>query len=205
MFVGLFVLCANAAEAEMRYITDEFTVTMRRGENATFKVVRILKTGMEVELLESGKTGWDRVRTRDGSEGWVLRRFLSGDVPARVQLFKSNKQLRAAEEERDRLREEIKALKVDLRDQNKLQTELDRIRKVSRNALTLEQGNKEMAQRLEVMEENLNRVTNQKMILEQQSDRSFLVAGAAILVLGMVIGFILTRSRGRKRYHNSLN
>lgn len=38
-------------QAESRYVTDQFKVTLRSGESASHKIIRMLPSGYQVELI----------------------------------------------------------------------------------------------------------------------------------------------------------
>ena len=196
LFGLLMMLWPGAGvQAETRYVSDEFSITMRKGPAASFKVMRMLRTGMTLELLERDPNGWDRVRSDNGVEGWVLRRFTSGSVPAKFQLREALEARQQAESERDQLRQRVDELQGKVGSEEQLKSELTRIKRISSNALDLERENESLQQQVRKLEKDLKRVSDDKRILERQSDTLFFLAGAAVLVLGMIGGAILARRR----------
>ncbi len=181
--------------AETRYVSDEFRITMRKGPAASFKVVRMLKTGMSLELLERDPSGWDKVRAQNGAVGWVLRRFTSGSIPAKFQLREAVEARQKAETERDELREQVRRLKSQVGSEEKLKKDLARVKRISSNALKLEQENEELSQKVRKLERDLKKVSDSKRLLERQSDTLNFLAGAAVLILGLIGGAILARRR----------
>lgn len=181
--------------AETRYVSDEFRITMRRGPAATFKVVRMLKTGVALDVLEKDPSGWDQVRTLSGLEGWVLHRFTSADPPAREQLNAAKEAMRVAQGESERFRIEAEELRKRVGSQEKLESELSRIRKVSHNALEIERENEVFSQKIRQLEKDIKRISDDKRVLERQSDTLFFVAGAVVFVVGLIGGAILARRR----------
>ncbi|MEO5332658.1 MAG: TIGR04211 family SH3 domain-containing protein [Magnetococcus sp. YQC-5] len=174
--------------AEIRYVTDE-QINLRRGPGTTFQVVRVLKAGDKLELLENNNSGWDKVRSQDGSEGWVARHATSAKIPVEI--------------ERNQLRSEIEELRGKLVAQDKLQMELKRIQEVSRNTLRIEQENQELTTKLSRLEKDLKLASDEKQILEKQSETLFFLAGAGVLFLGYITG-LLTRRRRKPSSYGSL-
>jgi SH3 domain protein len=80
----LLVVSAAPALAETRYVTDDLTITMRSGKGSEFRILKVLKTGTPVEVLEEDGN-YLKIRTEDGEEGWVLAQYMTSETPkARV-------------------------------------------------------------------------------------------------------------------------
>ena len=72
--------CAHSVLAETKYVTDQFEIMLRTGQSVQHEILRQLKSGTQVTVLESNYE-YSRVRTASGKEGWVLTRYLI-DQPA---------------------------------------------------------------------------------------------------------------------------
>jgi SH3 domain protein len=197
--LALSIFCGTAAplQAENGYAVDDCRILMRRGPETRYKIVQMLKIGEELEILEDDRaSGWARVRaSASGSEGWVLRRLISPDMPPQVQLDTIRETLRRAEEERSRLRTENEELRKRVGSQEKLEAELARIRKISQNALEIERENEALSQKVRNQEQEMKQLSDDNRILERQTDTSFFLAGSAVLVIGMITGAVLARRR----------
>ena len=68
------------AEADTRYVGDQLIITLRQGKSTKFKVLKNLETGTPVEILEEDPS-YFKVRTNDGTEGYVLRQYISSNPP----------------------------------------------------------------------------------------------------------------------------
>ncbi len=95
MRIGIFgfLLCwsviafAQGSVAPVRYISDEISVTLRKGEGMSAQVASLVKAGTRVELLEpTGESGYAKVKIAPGKEGWVLGKYLSAEPPARERI-----------------------------------------------------------------------------------------------------------------------
>ena len=83
----LLILCSAAAFAKTAYVTDELKITLRTGESATHRIARMLPTGERLTVLSTNPaTGYSKVRTAGGSEGFVLTRQLVDQPVARDRL-----------------------------------------------------------------------------------------------------------------------
>jgi len=75
------------AAAEIRYITDEFEITMRSGTSTANNIVRMLQSGEAVTVLERDLVSkYSLVETEDNKKSYVLSRFLMAQPAARQSL-----------------------------------------------------------------------------------------------------------------------
>ncbi|TVQ97043.1 MAG: TIGR04211 family SH3 domain-containing protein [Desulfovibrionales bacterium] len=83
----LFSLLLNTDNLHARsvYVADRQEITQRTGPSTDHRVVKMLPSGTLLTVLEESD-GWLRVRDADGSTGWVLQRFTTSELPARLQL-----------------------------------------------------------------------------------------------------------------------
>jgi hypothetical protein len=59
------------------HVTNKIKITVRAGPSRSSRVIGILESDDEVDLLEQGKD-WTKVKTKTGLVGWVMTRFLQG-------------------------------------------------------------------------------------------------------------------------------
>lgn len=192
--VVLSVLPAIAA-AETRFV--EVEVTLRSGQGTDFSIVRMIRSGSAVEVLqEDRQKGYTKVRTPGGVEGWVLSRYLTANpigaeqlVAARQlvdQLTRENKELTG---ERDRYMKEADSLAEDLA----------RLKDLSANAISLEETNKQLRSTLIRNEETIDRLQSENKSLSSKATRDWFLAGGGVLALGIFLGVVLPRIRWRRR------
>lgn len=200
------------AQAETRYVTDELTITVRSGQDASYRVLQSLPSGMEVEVLsESDETGYSQVRTPDGTEGYVLTRFLKNEKPAQVLLAESRQELEALraqsdqdlEQELTELKSEYQSLRLQydtLEFENvQLSQQLDAVRENASNVVSLMDERDEALQRANRLSTELDELRVRTMELENHTDKKWFMAGAGVLILGIIVGIILPRVSGRRR------
>ena len=197
-------LVAPAAAQTTAYVTDELEITMRSGQGNDYRIIRLLRSGAELEVLQRGET-WTRVRAGD-DQGWVRSIYLQSEPGAAARLAQASEQV-------DRLRQENRDLSADLA---RLESELET---VSASNTELEADNQRMTQRLQEAGEGLqlsdeNKTLRKQVIdLERQvqdlsreaarmADRErqdWFIAGAGVIVFGMLLGILVTRIRWRRR------
>jgi SH3 domain protein len=184
-----------AQETEYRYVSDEFRITLRSGPAASFKVIRMLKTGMKLTLLEKGNAGWDKVQAANGAQGWVLRRFIRTKIPARVRVVEIEAAYNTVVLERDSLKEQLAVATLETASKQEVEQELSKIKAISSKSVILDRENRELTQKLSGLEERFAKVSLENDKLVRQTDTRFFLAGAAVLILGVIIGAILFRRR----------
>lgn len=188
-----------------RYVSDELEVDMRTGPTLQHRIMRFIPSGTPLQELESAD-GWSRVRLRNGEEGWMLSRYLVNTPSARERLERATAGMNQAREESQRLRQQLNA-------------ESERLRAAQAQIAQLTTANERMKQQLANAEEGLrlfeeNRDLNKHIVdlrreiedrdaeISRLSDRSrqdWFVAGAGVLLAGMLVGIIVPRIRWRRR------
>lgn len=207
----LITLIPPVVLAEDAYVTDQFEVTMRSGPSTQNTILRMLPSGTTVEVLEADEeTGYSRITTASGTEGYVLSRFLMDQPAARGQLAgmrqqvsnlrQRNQELEArlghATASRDKLRQERDRLQKGNQDKD---TELADIRRVSAHALDLNSQNQELQTTLQTINHRLQAQTSEIQELKDRKSRDWFIAGAAVLIGGILLGLLLPKIRMRRR------
>ncbi|MBF0623308.1 MAG: TIGR04211 family SH3 domain-containing protein [Magnetococcales bacterium] len=200
--MGIWPGSTPSAWGEILYVTDQFTITLRKGKDINQPEIRSLPTGTRVELLEQGEKGWGRVRTESGQEGWVLKRYLIPEKPARMRLEEVLEAQRRVEAERDALGKQVAILQNGLQAQGQLKEELERIKRISSSALAMEKEIQSLREHNREVNGRLAALQEEKETLEAQSSTTFFLAGAGVLILGFVAGGFLSRRRQRGTYNS---
>lgn len=208
LFYSLFLvalsLTSAASKAETLYVSDYQRITVRQGPSTSEKILTAVGSDTPVEVLKKGEE-WSKVKTQSGIEGWSLTRGLSDVTPARVQLKKAQEQidklkerLSSSKDDKNQVYEENETLKNQLAEKEKALTqvsdELKQLQEVSQNVVKLQKDYKATLLQL-----NDYYVKNEK--LEARMNNHLLywfLAGAGVLVLGMLIG----RVQKRPQYGN---
>jgi len=205
------MLFASAASAETAWVSDEFEITLRSGPSTSNAIELMLSSGTELEILErDAETGYSRVRTGGGTEGWVLTRYLMNEPAARQQLARLtsqltneasrgtslNAQLGAIRSEYDTATQRIETLE---REKGDLEEELAEIKRTAANVLTINNQNKQLREQLAAEEIRVATLEQENRELTSQTTRYWFMSGALVLVVGMVLGLWLPRIRWQRR------
>ena len=101
---ALLLLSVAPAMAERAYVSDSCEITFRRGAGNDFKVMRMLKSGEALNILEDVGGGWVKVAMEDGDTGYVISRFLTTDEPL-------SRQAVALKDENGKLKEKMSSVR----------------------------------------------------------------------------------------------
>ena len=193
------------------YVTDQLEVTLRRGTGTQFGIVRMLPAGTVVEILEvDADSGYSRVRTEQGIEGWLLSRYLMSEPAARSQLADLRRRLDQALAQRGSAGEMLDTMTAQrdqlagerdqlARDAANLRRELEELRQAAAEPLQLRERNVALGERVQILERELSEARAEVAGLRRNTQRDWFVAGAAVLLLGLVLGLVLPRIRWRRR------
>lgn len=207
----LFLVISGEALAETSYVSDLLEITMRSGKGTSYGITRMLRSGTPVEVLETDKkTGYTRVRTRSGKEGWVLTRFLMKGQAARDRLAAAEKHLAELELENSKLETAMTALKEEkgalqasldeLQGESRsVSQELSEIKRTASSALAIDSENKDLKGRVVALERKLQTLQQENESLGDRTARDWFMVGAAVVLLGIIVGLIIPRIRWRKR------
>ena len=200
---------SSLAQADTRYVTDEFEITLRSGPSSTHTIQRMLKSGASLTVLERDEeTGYSQVQTPGGTEGWVLNRYLMREPAARSQLESLSRELAKVTE--GSLRVRVNAIKTThddgtkriaaLERENKsLQDELTNIKSIAANVLAIDQQNDELSQDLTDKEAQINKLLKENKMLSSDTQRDWFIAGALVLFAGLFLGLVIPKIQWRKR------
>jgi SH3 domain protein len=208
----LLVVLEVLAHAQTRYVTDRTIVELRRGPSTEYLILRNLEAGERVDVLEQDEAaGYSRVRVADqGTEGWILTRFLTAEPIARERLAVAERNLTAARErvtaleaQNAELARDLGATRTDLEEARTTHTavskELADIRTASANVVAIRDQNASLQQRLVQRDREVEELTAQNARLASRSNQNWFVVGAAVLLGGIVVGLVAPTLRRKRR------
>ena len=211
LFLTALLLPILVQAQNVQYVSDHLIITMRTGQGSQYQILKTLPSGTRLEVLESNdETGYTKVRIPDGLEGWVLSRFLSEEPIAKEKLAAAQSKLQRLLEQNNALKEELVTLKksgADLEaERNALlsQTEsagaeLERLNQVAAQPILLDKQNRELKQQNVSLEKELQLIQQENQVLKDRSQREWFIAGAGVLLGGMLLGLIIPKLRWRKK------
>lgn len=212
-WIGLALLClAGAANAQTRYVSDRAIVELRRGPSTEYLILRNLEAGEAVQLLEQDDAaGYSRIKVLDqGTEGWILTRFLTAEPIARDRLATAERNLASARARVAELERQMTSLSANLAaaqaeldntraSHEQVSRELNEIRTSAANVVQITEQNESLRQRLIRRDRDVEELTAANAALAGKSSQSWFVVGAAVLFGGIVIGLIAPSLRRKRR------
>ena len=197
----LLVLGPLSAFAATMYISDELTVPLRRGPSNGHKIINAaLPSGLALEVLgEDSASGFTQVRTPNGTEGWVPTQYLVNQPVAKERLAAANKRIETLEAQLKSTREnfqDVRGARTEIegrasaltKENQRLQTELAEIRRVSATAITQFNENKQLKTDNASLQTQVTQLTERVRTLERNSMLRGCLAGGALVVVGLVLG-----------------
>ena len=211
-FICLLSVVAGHVHAQTeRYVTDSLRLEARQGPSTNHRISHMLSSGARVTVLEDDtETGYSRVTLDDGSEVWILTRFLMDEPAARARLAQAQENLTEEHEKaRDlasqletlgRTADEIEQSRSALAtDKKLLQTELAQIKQAAADTLAIQERNQSLDKQLEVVSTDLDAAKQRNRALKERSERDWFIAGAGVLLGGIIIGLVIPKIRWKRR------
>jgi SH3 domain protein len=212
-WIGLAVLLfAAAANAQTRYVSDRTIVELRRGPSTEFLILRNLEAGEAVQVLEQNEpAGYTRVKVVDqGTEGWILTRFLTAEPIARDRLATAERNLTTARARVGELEQQVARLTADLAasqsdldearmNHSTVSQELTELRSAAANVVQITEQNESLRQRLIQRDREVEDLTATNASLTGRSSQNWFIVGAGVLFGGIVIGLVVPSLRRKRR------
>lgn len=213
--VRMALICAlfatSAAFAAPAWVSDQFEITLRSGPSTSNAIQLMLDSGLRLEVMErDAESGYSRVRTPGGTEGWVLSRYLMSEPSAREQLEKLTSQLTNATSRGSSLDTQMKAVKSEYDSANRqiaklerekaaAEKELSEIKRTAANVLSINDQNKSLMDQLTAAQIRADTLEQENRQLSGQTTRYWFMAGALVLLVGVLLGIWLPRVRWQRR------
>lgn len=210
-FLSATVLLSDAVYAQTRYVTDDFKVMLRTGPSTRNKIVDSLNSGTRLEVLrEDAGNGHSQVQTSSGKIGYVLTRFLSTSRSARsrvTSLESQLAQLRSKPGELQALLASSQEENQELINQNTRLTnqfkaasqELAEIKAVSADAVNLSQRSAKLESEVQQLLLQLDGIRIDNEVLKDQNAKRWYVLGGGTVLIGLLLGWILSIARRPRR------
>jgi SH3 domain protein len=200
--VLLLAVCVGPGAADTRYVADQLVITLREGAGNEYRVMRTLRTDTPMEVLEE-QGRYLRVRLDDGTEGYVLKQYISSNRPKSERIKELQAEIerlsaRASEqaeiiEEAEQARAEAERLREELRAKEE---ELQEIRELSDDALMLDKERKRLQAELDSALEELSKLQEENRTMLSSASMKWFLAGGGTLFVGWIMGKL---SRRKKR------
>ena len=210
----LFTLLASNAFAETRYISDRLVVTVRSATGNNYQVLDNLPTDTPVEVL-SEDANFVKVKTEKGVEGYILRQYVTKNLPKTIQIAELTKQNEALEQKLEQQNNELKNASALANNSqaatSELTAELEKTRKeldaITAEYSSLKESSKNIisvtTERDQLLEENSQLLSELKVLQEENASFhrtnmiQWFLAGGGVFFFGWLIGKV---SRKKQRF-----
>lgn len=199
----LSVLAPLAHAEKTAYVIDQITITLRSGQGTQHQILRTLPSGSALQVLSvNEESGYTHVRTKDGAEGWVLTQYLIDEPTSKIKLNAAEQKLTRLETENRELKTKFETLakEKDAWEQEKLglAAQRDRLEQQQAKLQTVTAAPTE-AEAVELPPEKQAEMLRQEnQLLKDRAKKDWFLAGGGVMLLGIIVGLILSRIRLRK-------
>ena len=196
--------------AETQYVSDDLVITLRTGQGNQFEIIKTLSSGAKLEILEETDTGYTKVKTESGIEGWVRTQYLTKEPIAAIKLEKAEAKIAKLNEKVTSLQDELTTLQKEkgqldseyskLRgEHDSTSKELSHLSEIAARPKQLATENRDLRLQYEKINDELVLVKQENQVLKDRSKRNWFLTGAGVVILGMIIGLIIPKLRFRKK------
>lgn len=211
VFLLASLLLSDQLLAKTMYITDSFETPLRTGQTNAYRIRLNLKSGTPLELIEiNEESGYSKVTTKAGTEGWVLSRYLVNTPVAKTRLAVAQKQLAKLKEKNKQLSSgqssaqknvsELTSLNQSLETANaKLEKELNYVKEVSGNAISINQRNQQLIQDNQQLKNDIDLLSSDNERLKDNANNQYFMMGAGAILLGLILGLVLPSLKPRRK------
>lgn len=207
----LWLFAISAAHSAPAWVSDEFEITLRTGPSTSNSIQLMVASGTRLEVLElATESGYSRVRTSSGTEGWVLSRYLMNQPSARAQIEKLTRQLTGTNAQGTSLGSQLAAVRKEYNsakrrismlenEKSALESELAEIRRAAADVLGINQQNKNLMDELAAEKIRADTLEQKNRQLSSQNTRYWFMSGALVLLVGILLGIWVPRIRWQRR------
>lgn len=210
MLLMSFLMSAAVSAQTTRYVSDELEIALRTGMGLEYRIREMITSGTRLQVLENDDSGYSKVITEGGLEGYVLTRYLSNSPSASERLAAAEQRVVTLELELAAHKDEIEQLNLQYTDSDgqnaslketaqRLSKELDDLRRTASSAMALENENRQLKEKLQQIDHEIQALSIENNTLKDKSAKNWFLVGAAVLFGGILLGLIMPSLRMRKK------
>ena len=225
MATALIVLALSPLLAKTGYVSDMLLLTFRDGPGTSYTVLKTLKSNTPLNVIKEDK-GYYKVQLTSGEEGWVDKQFVIFDPPKALQVAQLEREKEDLTQQLSKAQSIIESLKADLdagqstagekvtqlenqvtemkkenlrlsKQLTKGQEELRAIKAASNDVIKTLAANKALSAENQKLSQTLKNMENNNSRLFRTGMIKWFLAGVGVLLLGWLIGLMLSGNRRR--------
>ncbi len=211
----IILMCTSiTVSANTVYVTDMMKYTLRGSESNRSKILKMLPSGTALTVIDVNPgSGYTKVRTKGGIEGFILTRHTLKKPISRWYLNKANKKLETLQQEYDQIKQELSDIKSNntealssnqtlSKERDHLSQELNDLRQTAANAVQLKHQRDQLQERVISVERELQQVKRENQTLEDSTNQDWFLYGGILSLFGVILGFILPKLSWRRKTSN---
>lgn len=212
---AFFVLSSIAmAQAKTVWVDDQLYLPVRSGAGTQFRIIEnAVPSGTALEVIDVSDSGYTRVRTPKGNDGWVSTQYLSETPIAADRLKTVSRQLEQAKTELASLKGQLKDVSSE-RDTlssaestlstqtEELQQELRRIKSIASDSINLARRNRELLEENQKLRNDLEVLTAENERLEAGKESDFMLVGAGLVLGGVLLALLIPMLKPTRKTDN---
>jgi len=208
---ALFAVSVKAA-TETVYIRDVIYVPLRVGQSNEHRILHQgIPSGTALERTEvNDETGFSRVRTPKGLEGWIQNQYLVTEPIARDQLRDLQGQFANLQNDYGAAQQNlagdiqtasVATTKIRQLEQERidLSTELSRITELAANVIQIDQQNESLQTEIVALNQQIDDLVVVNANLQDTANQTWYMIGAGTIFLGLILGLWLGRQMYTRR------
>ena len=198
--------------ADQVYIRDILYVPLRGGQSNEHTILhKGLKSGTILERLETNEeTGYTRIRTNNGLEGWLKTQYIAERPIAQVQLETLKTEMKSLNSRYQQTLLELadaknteKTMTIEydsLKDESITVAEnLKAITKLSQDAIATEERNKQLHENNDILLREIKALKASTDAASERQAQEWFIRGAGAVLSGLIFGFWV----GRRIYNKN--
>lgn len=212
VFLPPMVFCpypsVTKAQADTWYVKPSTEVPVRSGQGTEYKILSVVPDGLTVTILEDADP-WVKIRTEGGTEGWMLKRYLSKDPPLSGQVVTLQAKNERLEQENGKMLQELEEmsaafsqnqqeLNACIAERDEIRRNYETLRADTADVITIKRNLSARTGEVEEIRQRLAELERENRNLQKDNSVKWFLAGGLVLVSGWVIGLISGKARRRK-------
>jgi len=213
LFVCLLLSSFLSLAKNVQYVSDELTIPMRTGTTFNHKILKFLKSGTALDILETTEDGkYARVALLEDETktGWVETALLISEPSAREQLATLKKRYQGLKDKRAALKQSLAESRQQITDLQAVQAQLEnrvrdlqatlaRLRSSAAEPIRIADENQQLRQQLSAEKNRNEELLKENTFLGDQNIKQWFVIGAVVSIGSLLLGLLITRINWRKK------
>ena len=214
VMVWIFLTVAPTANAEETYITENLEIPVRSGESREHRIIRYLKAGTQIEVLQTFGSGYTKIKDKQGREGFILDRYLEKNPPAFLRALRLKTLVAKQKETIRRLRKTVEKLTAQSEFSNQSleeiknqlatkESEFKEFLSTAGDSITIRTRLLTLETERQALISNNETLIAEKLAIGDDSSKAWFALGALTIAFGWFIGMLMPRMR-KTRIDNTL-